>query len=100
MGTVYLFSIILFVILAAMLCLVIMIQESKSSGLGAAFGAADAESSVFGTSTAEILTQFTTWLVVIFMVSCVVLSLWTSALGRAKITTVSAPPPIHMQGEM
>jgi len=66
--------------------LVILSQESKSMGLGAAFGG-DASSSLFGTSTADVLKKFTTYLITIFMISCVVLSLWSSALGRAKEKT-------------
>jgi len=58
-------------------------QESKSSGLGSSFGG-DASDSVFGTSTADVLKKFTAWLAVIFFVSCILLSLWTSAMGRTK----------------
>ncbi len=92
MSVVYLFALILFLCIAALLCFVIMIQESKTSGLGAAFGAADSETSLFGASTADVLRKFTTWLVVIFMVSCVLLSLWTSSLGRATINSRSQAP--------
>jgi len=52
-------------------------------GLGASFGG-DASSSLFGTATADILKKFTAYLILIFMVSCIVLSLWTSALARTK----------------
>ena len=58
-------------------------QESKSSGLGASFGG-EARESMFGTGTAEVLKKFTAWLAFIFLVSCILLSLWTTALGRTK----------------
>lgn len=65
------------------LCLIILIQESKSSGLGASFGG-DANESVFGTATADVLKKFTAWLSVVFLVSCVLLSLWTQALAHSR----------------
>ena len=70
-----------------MLCFVILIQESKSSGLGASFGG-DSSDSLFGTSTADVLKKFTGWLAVVFLASCVLLSLWTSAMGRAPVQEV------------
>lgn len=70
-------------LLCAVLCFVIMIQESKSTGLGASFGG-DTNESVFGTSTADVLKKFTGWLSAVFLISCVFLSLWTQALARAK----------------
>jgi preprotein translocase subunit SecG len=83
MTFVYFFTIALFLVLCVLLCFVILIQEGKSSGLGASFGG-DNASSVFGTATADVLKQFTAWLSAIFLIACVLLSLWTSALGRAK----------------
>jgi preprotein translocase subunit SecG len=84
----YFLSIGLFLFLCALLCFVILIQESKSTGLGASFGG-DTGDSLFGTSTADVLKTFTGWLAAIFLISCVLLSLWTTALARSKTTTVS-----------
>lgn len=77
----------LFLFLCTLIILVILSQESKSMGLGAIGG--DASDSLFGTSTADVLKKFTTYLVVIFMISCVALSLWSSSLGRAKQNQIS-----------
>lgn len=79
-----LFYIFLFLFLLAtvVLCFVILIQEAKSLGLGASFGG-DNSDSLFGTSTAEVLKRFTAYLAGIFLVSCLVLSLWSGSLGRA-----------------
>lgn len=85
----YYMAIMLFLFLCILLCFVILIQESKSTGLGASFGG-DGSDSLFGTSTAEVLKKFTAWLAIIFFISCVLLSLWTSALGRSK-SQVDAP---------
>lgn len=81
----FLFYLFLFVFLflCVVLILVILSQESKSMGLGSSFGG-DASSSLFGTSTADVLKKFTTYLVIIFMVSCLILSLWSQALVRSK----------------
>lgn len=84
MGTFFYFAAIaLFVLLSVVLCFVILIQESKSSGLGASFGGAASES-LFGTATADVLKTFTAWLAFVFFASCIILSLWTSSMGRSK----------------
>ncbi len=75
------FILFLFIGLCALTCLIILIQESKSMGLGASFGG-DSGSSLFGTSTADVLKKFTSYLVLVFMIACVILSLWTGSLGR------------------
>jgi preprotein translocase subunit SecG len=79
----FLFYIFLFLFLLAsvLLCFVILIQEAKSLGLGASFGG-DNSDSLFGTSTAEVLKRFTAYLAGAFLVSCLVLSLWSGSLGR------------------
>lgn len=73
--------IFLFLLLSALLCFVILIQEAKSLGLGASFGG-DTSDSLFGTSTAEVLKKFTAYLSSAFLIGCLVLSLWSSSLGR------------------
>lgn len=52
-------------------------------GLGASFGG-DAGESLFGTSTADVLKKFTSWLACIFLASCVILSAWSSAIGKPQ----------------
>lgn len=90
MGTfLYFTAIVLFLLLCILLCFIILIQESKSTGLGASFGG-EASESIFGTSTADILKKFTAWLAFAFFVSCILLSFWTSALGRTK--SIEATP--------
>jgi len=86
MTILYYLFIFLFLLLAMILCFVILIQESKSSGLGASFGG-DSGDSLFGTSTPEILKKITAWLAVIFLGSCILLSAWTGAMGRPKTAT-------------
>ena len=72
-----------FLILAVLLSALIYIQEGKGGGLGAAFGG-DVQDSLFGTSTADILKTITGYMAAVFLVLCVLLSLWTSSMGRAQ----------------
>lgn len=83
MTALYYLFIFLFLFVSIILCFVILIQESKSSGLGASFGG-DSGDSLFGASTPEILKKITAWLSVIFLGACVLLSIWTGALSRVK----------------
>lgn len=83
MTFIFYLALFLFLGICAILCFVILIQESKSLGLGASFGG-DPGDSVFGTSTADVLKKFTAYLAIIFMAACVLLSLWTGAMGRPK----------------
>lgn len=76
----YLF-LFLFLLVCLLLCFVILIQEAKSLGLGASFGG-DAGDSLFGTSTAEVLKKITAYLAGAFLVGCLILSVWSSTLGR------------------
>jgi len=77
-------AIFLFILLCAVLCLVILVQESKSLGLGASFGG-DAGDSLFGTSTAAVLKKFTAYLVGAFMITCILLSIWSASIGESRI---------------
>lgn len=87
----YFLSIGLFMLLCALLCFVVLIQESKSTGLGASFGG-EASDSLFGTSTADVLKTFTGWLAVAFFVCCILLSLWTSSMARVKTSSSASLP--------
>lgn len=88
MSFLYFTTITLFMILCAMICFVVLIQESKTTGLGASFGGEGGDS-LFGTSTADVLKKFTGWLAIIFLVVCVLLSLWTASMGRTRAIPVS-----------
>jgi preprotein translocase subunit SecG len=59
------FCLVLFVLVAALMVLVILMQRPKSEGLGAAFGGGVTED-IFGAQTTNVLVKFTTWLAGIF----------------------------------
>ena len=84
----YFLTITLFMLLCVVICFVVLIQESKSTGLGASFGG-DAGDSLFGTSTADVLKTFTAWLAVILQITCVLLSLSTTNMGRTKVSNAN-----------
>lgn len=87
MTAVFYIFLFLFILLCALLCFVILIQEAKSLGLGASFGG-DSGDSLFGTSTAEVLKRFTAYLCGVFLVFCLLLSFWSSSLGRKQSFSV------------
>jgi preprotein translocase subunit SecG len=91
MSFLYFFAFFLFMLVAALLCLVILIQENKSMGLGASFGG-DAGSSLFGTSTASIVKKITAWLATLFFIGCILLSLWTQAIGGFQKPSIYPDP--------
>lgn len=82
----YIVAIFVFFVVCMALTLVVLMQESKSTGLGASFGGGDVSDSLFGVSTPEILKKVTAYLATIFMVSCLILSYWTSAKSRIQTT--------------
>ena len=55
----------IFVLVAALMVFVILMQRPKSEGLGAAFGGGVTEN-LFGAQTTNVLVKFTTWLAGIF----------------------------------
>jgi len=88
---------VLFVLIAALMVLVILMQRPKSEGLGAAFGAGVTEN-IFGAQTTNVLVKFTTWLAGIFFVLTFALSVLyahqstaSSAFRRELMKTQGAP---------
>ena len=92
MTTLFYICLFLFLFMSIILCFAILIQEAKSLGLGASFGG-DNSDSLFGTSTAEVLKRFTAYLSGAFLLACLILSLWSGAMGRkgSSPTTASLP---------
>lgn len=84
MGALFYISLTLFLFISALLCLVVLIQESKSLGLGASFGG-DAGESLFGTSTADVLKKFTGWVAVAFLAISILLSIWSEWDSSGKV---------------
>ena len=100
------FCVVLFVLVAALMVLVILMQRPKSEGLGAAFGAGVTEN-IFGAQTTNVLVKFTTWLAGIFFALTFALSVLyahhsvaSSAFRRELMKTQPAqtsPAPVGPQ---
>lgn len=71
----------LFLLISALLSVVVLMQESKSMGLGALGGGGDMGSSLFGTSTVDVVKKFTAYLAACFLILAVTLSLWASVIS-------------------
>jgi preprotein translocase subunit SecG len=77
------FALALFVLVAALMVFVILMQRPKSEGLGAAFGGGVTEN-IFGAQTTNVLVKFTTWLAGIFFALTFTLSVLYAHQGTAS----------------
>jgi preprotein translocase subunit SecG len=85
--------IIVEVICGLLLVGVILLQKSKSEGLGLAFGSGMGET-LFGSRAGNVLTKITVVLAIIFMVTTSLLAaVFTAAHERSIIDTRTAPLP-------
>lgn len=80
----YLLALFVFLVFSLFLCMLVLAQESRSSGIGAAFGA-EAATSLFGGSSAQILKTITAWCAGTFLLLCLLFSVWTSVLPKAAV---------------
>ncbi|WP_192940627.1 preprotein translocase subunit SecG [Candidatus Chlamydia corallus] len=94
----------IFLFLCVVLCGLILVQESKSMGLGSSFGV-DSGDSVFGVSTPDILKKVTSWCAVAFCIGCLLLSFSTNLLGKkldakknSLPVTEESPKPASSEG--
>ncbi len=87
MGFLFYLSLNFFLLIALVLCFVILIQESKSLGLGASFGG-DSGESIFGTSTADVLKKFTGWVAFAFLVGSIFLSIWSESNSNGQMRPI------------
>lgn len=78
----------LFLLISVLLCTVVLMQESKSMGLGAIGGGGDMGSSLFGTSTVDVVKKFTAYLAGCFLALAVCLSLWASVISDKSVVVV------------
>jgi preprotein translocase subunit SecG len=83
---VFAFLIVIHVIISCGLILVVLMQSSKGEGLAGAFGGGGLSGAVFGgRGAATFLSKATTILAVLFMVSCIILTI--VARGRSTVQT-------------
>jgi preprotein translocase subunit SecG len=68
-------STVIFAVLCVLLVIIILLQADKGAGMGILGGAGQ---STFGSSTADIITKITTFLVAVFMIGSLGLSILAS----------------------
>ncbi|HOK02530.1 MAG TPA: preprotein translocase subunit SecG [Spirochaetota bacterium] len=81
---------VLFVILCILLILVILLQADKGAGMGILGGAGQ---STFGSSTADIITKITAWMVILFMVGSLTLAILESKRASSLKSKILSSEP-------
>lgn len=85
----YYFTLVVLILVSLVLVLSILVQESKTTGLGSSFGGEPTES-LFGTSTPEVLRKFSAYMAAVFVALCLIMSLWTNQLVREPVEPATA----------
>ena len=90
--------IVIEVICSFLLIVVILVQKTKGSGMGMAFGSAMGES-LFGAQVGNVLTKTTVILGIIFLVNTTVLALIGAGTRGGSVTDgMESAAPVPMQG--
>jgi preprotein translocase subunit SecG len=95
--------IVIHVIISCGLILVVLMQSSKGEGLAGAFGGGGLSGAVFGgRGAATFLSKATTVLAILFMVSCIVLTIVargrsTSQVGESAVQRMATEQPAPTQ---
>ena len=80
-----------------LLIVIILLQRSKSEGLGLAFGSKMGES-LFGARAGNVLVKATVWIGIIFLVNTTVLAkIYSKGTSQSLISESSAPAPMARQ---
>lgn len=95
MTILYYFSIALFLLLCFCLSSLILMQESKSGGMGSSFGG-EATQALLGTSAPDILKRATAWMIVFFLSACILLNFWTESLSIPAYLQAPSVPEVEM----
>ena len=81
------------IISSILLIVIILLQRSKSEGLGLAFGSQMGES-LFGARAGNVLVKVTVWLGIIFLVNTIVLAkIYSMGSSPSLISESSVPAP-------
>ena len=88
------------IVCSILLIVIILLQRSKSEGLGLAFGSQMGES-LFGAQAGNVLVKATVWLGIIFMVNTTVLAkIYSKGLSRSLISESSIPAPMTREAPL
>lgn len=78
---------VLQVLLAVLLVLVILLQSGKGADIGAAFGGGSSQTVFGGRGAATFLTKLTTATAILFMVSSLVLAIYSGKRSSSSVIT-------------
>ena len=85
------------IISSILLIVIILLQRSKSEGLGLAFGSQMGES-LFGARAGNVLVKATVWMGIIFLVNTTVLAkIYSKGTSQSLISGSSVPVPMARQ---
>lgn len=85
------------IISSILLIVIILLQRSKSEGLGLAFGSQMGES-LFGARAGNVLVKATVWLGIIFLVNTTVLAkIYSKGSSQSLISESRSPAPMERQ---
>ena len=78
---------ILHMLIAAVLVLVILLQSGKGADMGAAFGGGSSQTVFGGRGAATFLSKLTSAVIVLFMLSSLLLTLYVGRSGTSSVIT-------------
>lgn len=81
----YTFILVIHVIVSLFLIFVILMQKGRGEGLADAFGGGSSQTTIFGTRAGTFLTRATTASAIIFMVTCILLTVLSSLRGLSIV---------------
>jgi len=86
------------IISSILLIVIVLLQRSKSEGLGLAFGSQMGES-LFGARAGNVLVKATVWMGIIFLVNTTVLAkIYSKGTSQSLISESSIPAPMERRG--
>ncbi|MFH1777786.1 MAG: preprotein translocase subunit SecG [Candidatus Omnitrophota bacterium] len=81
----YIFLIVVHVIVALFLVFVILLQKGRGEGMADVFGGGSSQTTIFGTRAGTFLTRATTTAAILFMVTCLLLTIFSSKRGLSVV---------------
>lgn len=86
------FVAVLHMLVALIMIALVLIQDSKSGSLGGAFGGGGSNSVLGATGATTLAQKATRWTAVIFAITCIALSVFSSRPTSSLLETMPLPP--------
>lgn len=90
---------ILHIFAAFILIILVLIQDSKSDGALGMGGSSGSNSLLGATGAQSLAGKLTVWVAVIFAITCLSLSVFTSSHSKSVVDSLPLPAPAAMEGE-